>query len=159
MMGDLAYLDELHPAPATRQGVTLTPQAKLPQFYAFNQKQAFVDAAMALDNPMGVFDDIARGELPLAKIDALKKRRPLLFNEMRSTVVKYTMTREEELPFSRRMLLGTAFEFPADWSMLHIGAIQESLVAADASGKPNDPTAAPSKVGTDPGQAISPGQF
>lgn len=159
MLADMAYLNQLHPAPTTRKNATLTPHAKLPEFYAYNQKQAFVDAAMALDNPMGVFEDIARGELPLTKIETLKERRPLLFGEMRQTVIKYTMTREEELPFSRRMLLGTAFDFPADWSMLHVSDIQEALTAPDPSGKPNDPTAAPSKVGSDPGANISPGQF
>lgn len=159
MMADLKYLNELHPAPATRKNNTLTPLAKAPEFYAFDQKRAFVDAAMALDNPVGVFEDIARGELPLTKIQALKARRPLLFGEMKRTVIKYTSTREEELPFNRRVLLGTAFDFPADWSMLHVGEIQESLASGDASGKPNDPTAAPSKVGKDPGAAMNPGQF
>lgn len=159
MLADLEYLNQLHPKPASRQGATLTPLAKMPEFYAFDQKRAFVDAAMALDNPVGVFEDLAAGKLPLAGLNALKARRPLLFGEMRQTVIKYTSTRETELPFNRRVLLGTAFDFPADWSMAHVGEIQESLASGDASGKPNDPTAAPSKVGKDPGADIQPGQF
>lgn len=159
MLADLAYLDKLHPVPASRQGATLTPMATPPAFYAFDQKRAFVEAAMALDNPLGVFEDIAKGQLPLAGLQALKARRPLLFAEYRQSVIKYTSTREQELPFNRRVLLGTAFDFPADWSMLHVGEIQESLTSGDPSGKPNDPTAAPSKVNNDPGAAINPGQF
>ncbi len=159
MLADIAYLNQLHPAPASREGASLTPLAVKPQFYSYNQKQAFVDAAMALDNPMGVFDAIARGDLPLTQIQALKERRPALFGEMQKTVIKYTMTREEELPFNRRMLLGTAFDFPADWSMLHIADIQASLAMSAETQSPNDPRAAPSKVGTDPGAVITPGSF
>lgn len=158
MMGDLAYLNQLHPQPASRKNATLTPMAIKPAFYAFNQQKAFVDAATALDNPLSVFEDIARGELPLIGIDALKARRPALFQEMRQTVVKYTMTREEELPFSRRMLLGVAFDFPADWSMQNVSAIQASL-APPAPPSPNNPKAAPSKLNKDPGADIAPGGF
>ncbi len=159
MLADLKYLNELHPTPASRKGATLTPLAKSPEFYAFDQKRAFVDAAVALDNPVGVFEELAAGKLPLAGLKALKARRPLLFGEMRQTVIKYTSTREEELPFNRRVLLGTAFDFPADWSMAHVGEIQESLTSGAPSGKPNDPTAAPSKVNGDPAANINPGQF
>lgn len=157
MLGDLAYLNQLHPQPATRKGNTLTPMAIKPEFYSFNQQKAFVDAAVALDNPLSVFDAIAHGELPLTGLSALKARRPALFGEMRQTVVKYTMTRKEELPFSRRILLGTSFDFPADWSMANVAAIQMSLAAPEK--KPNDPTAAPSKINKDPGEEIAPGGF
>jgi hypothetical protein len=159
MLGDMAYLNQLHPQPASRKNSTLTPMAKLPEFYAFNQKKAFVDAAVAIDNPVSIFEDIARGELPLEGIKALKARRPLLFGEMRTTVIKYTSQRTEELPYSRRVLLGTAFDFPADWSMLHVGEIQESLLASADPKSKNDPTAAPSKIGRDPGADIQPGTF
>lgn len=161
MLADLAYLDAQHPTPPTRQGSSLTPLAakNQVQFYAYDQKKAFVEAATALDNPLGVFDDIARGDLPLAGINALKARRPLLFSEMRNTVVKYTMTRKEELPFNRRMLLGVAFGFQSDWSMGHVADIQQSLAAAGAPESMNSPKAAPSKIGDDPGANINPGQF
>jgi hypothetical protein len=157
MLGDLAYLNQIHPVPVSRKNNTLTPMAIKPEFYAFNQQKAFVDAAVALDNPLSVFDSIAHGELPLTGLAAIKARRPALFGEMRQTVVKYTMTRQEELPFSRRMLLGVAFDFPSDWSMANIGAIQASLASPEK--KPNDPTAAPSKINKDPGGEIAPGGF
>jgi hypothetical protein len=164
MMGDLAYLDSLHPKPTTQKNATLTPMAIKSEYYSFDQRKTFVDAAMALDNPLGIFADIARGELPLAGINALKERRPLLFGEMQRTVIKYTAQRKEELPYSRRMLLGVAFGFPSDWSMLNIARIQESLVMGTqgpggAPPSPNDPRAAPSKVGKDPGAEMKPGLF
>ena len=159
MMADLQYLNQLHPTPPSRKGASLTPMAKMPEFYAFNQKRAFVEAAVALDNPVGVFEELAAGKLPMAGLKALKARRPLLFGEMRQTVIKYTSTRETELPFNRRMLLGVAFDFKSDWSMGNVGAIQASLAANSGAKSPNDPTAAPSKVGTDPGAAIKPGLF
>ena len=164
MLADLAYLDKLHPAPTSQKSATLTPQAVKAEYYSFDQRKTFVAAATALDNPLGIFNDIARGELPLAGINALKERRPLLFGEMQRTVIKYTAQRKEELPYSRRMLLGVAFGFPADWSMLNVGKIQESLVMSaqgpgGAPPSPNDPRAAPSKVGKDPGAEIKPGIF
>jgi hypothetical protein len=137
----------------------MTPAAVTTEYYAFDQKRAFVDAATALDNPLGVFDALARGNLPLAGINALKERRPLLFGQMKDTVIKYTMTRQQELPFNRRMLLGVAFDFPSDWSIGHIDSIQQALAVGNAPQSPNAPTAAPSKVNKDPGAGISPGLF
>lgn len=157
MVADAAYLAEIHPQPPSRKSSTLTPMAVPAATYAFNQKANFVEAAMALDHPIGVFEEIANGELPLAGIQALKARRPALWTEMRAVVIKYATQREEELPFNRRMLLGTAFDFPADWSMLHIGDIQQAQAQAPQS--PNDPRAAPSKVNPNPAMGIAPGKF
>jgi hypothetical protein len=159
MLDDLAYLDKIHPAPSSRMGNTLTPQAVPPPVYSFDMKQGFVDAATALDNPMGVFEDIAHGELPLNKIAALKERRPELWGEMRQTVVKYTAQRKDELPFNRRMLLGVAFDFPSDWSLLHIADIQQSLITGTTgpggAPSPNNPNAAPSKLNKNPGSTMT----
>jgi hypothetical protein len=161
LLADLAYLDSVHPTPSGRKNNTLTPMAKAAQteWYSFDQKQAFVDAAMALDNPLGVFTDIAHGDLPLDKIKALKARRPGMFSEMQQTVVKYTTQRSDELPFNRRILLGAAFDFSADWSMANIGSIQQSLTASVPSQSPNNPTAAPSKVNSNQAESIQPGGF
>lgn len=159
MLADLAYLDQLHPTPSSRRNATLTPAAIKAPVYAFDQQKAFVDAAMALDNPVGVFQSLAHGDLPLAGLNALKERRPELFGEMRQIVIKHTMKREQELPFNRRMLLGVSFDFPSDWSLLNIGQIQESLLASEGPTSKNDPTAAPSKLNTDPGKDIAPATF
>jgi hypothetical protein len=157
ILADMAYLNSIHPAPPSRSGVTLTPLAAQEPVYSFNQKQAFTEAAMALDNPLGVFNMIARGDLPLDGINAIKVRRPGLFQEMREGVMKHTMTRKEELPFKRRMLLGVAFDYPADWSMLNVASIQTSL--ASVSKSPNNPHGAPTKVNDQPGEQIAPGAF
>jgi hypothetical protein len=156
MLADRAYLKSVEPAPATRANSTLTPKAATPSF-SFDQKKAFVDAATALDQPLSVFDDIAKGNLPLAKIEALKVRRPLLWGEMRQAVARYTVERDTALPYARRILLGTAFSFPADWSMAHLGEIQASMAKAPES--PSDPRAAPSKITDDPGASMAPKGF
>ncbi len=98
MLGDRAYLKSIEPKPATRVNNTMTPKAA-PITYSFDQKKQFVDAASALDNPMGVFEDLARGNLPITKIETLKIRRPGLWTEMRTTVIKHTITRDKPLPF------------------------------------------------------------
>lgn len=157
MLEDRKYLRSVEPIPQTRVNATMTPRAT-PAVYAFDAKKAFVDAATALDDPMSVFDDIARGDLPLSKIRALKVRRPGLWGEMRQTVARHAVRREEALPYSRRVLLGVAFDFPSDWSMVHVAEIQGSLAAPDEKAK-TDPRAAPSKVDDDPGAAISPDGF
>lgn len=156
MLADRAYLKSVEPAPATRANSTLTPKAATPSF-SFDQKRSFVDAATALDQPLSVFDDIAKGNLPLAKIEALKVRRPLLWGEMRQAVARYTVERDTALPYARRILLGTAFSFPADWSMAHLGEIQASMAKAPES--PSDPRAAPSKITDDPGASMAPKGF
>lgn len=156
MLADRAYLKSIEPKPSTRINNTLTPLAVKPT-YAYDQKKAFVDAAIALENPLSVMTDLAKGEFPISKIQALKIRRPLLWGEMRESVIKYSVTREERLPYSREILLGTAFEFPANWAMLNVATIQAAVTAPAKS--PNDPTAAPSKVPSDPGKNIAPGGF
>lgn len=153
---DREYLKSIAPQPTTNANQTLTPKATKAS-YSFDQKKQFVDSAVALERPLSVFEDIARGELPLSKIEALKERRPLMWQEMRTTVVRYTAEREEELPYSRRMLLGVAFDFPADWSMVNVGSIQETVSTPEKA--PTDPRAAPSKINDDPGAAIEPGGF
>jgi hypothetical protein len=155
-LADRAYLKSIAPQPTTNANQTLTPKATKAS-YSFDQKKQFVDSAVALEKPLSVFEDIARGDLPLSKIEALKERRPLLFQEMRSTVVRYTVERDEELPYPRRMLLGVAFGFPSDWSIANVTTIQESLAPPDKA--QTDPTAAPSKVTDEPGAAIEPGGF
>jgi hypothetical protein len=156
MLEDRAYLRSLEPQPTTNINNTLTPKAAQPS-YSFDQKKRFVDAAQALDNPLSVFDDLARGELPLVKIETLKIRRPLLWGEMRDSVARHAVTRETALPYSRRILLGSAFDFPADWSQLNVAAIQ-AVVAPPPKSK-NDPRGAPSKVNPDPGKGMAPGGF
>lgn len=158
LMGDLAYLDSIHPKPPSNTS-TLTPIAVQTEYtFSYDQQKAFADAAMALDNPLGVFNDIARGNLPLDAINALKARRPALFGDMRQAVIKHTMTRTKELPFNRRMLLGVAFDFTSDWSIANTAAIQASL-QPPAPESPNNPHAAPSKINDDPGADIAPGGF
>ena len=154
MVADQAYLDGLHPQPASRLASSLTPQALPAERYSFDQQKTFVQAAVALDNPLGVFAEIAKGDLPLPAIAALKARRPALYADMRQAVVKYTLTRKTQLPFNRRMLLGVAFEFPADWSMLHTTEIQASL--ADSQQKPPAPQPPPMQQ---PTNQIAPGKF
>jgi hypothetical protein len=154
---DRAYLKSVAPVPTTNVNQTLTPKATKVT-YSFDQKKAFVESAVALERPLSVFEDLARGEWPRQKIETIKERRPLLWDEMRTSVVRYTAQRDEELPYPRRMLLGVAFGFPSDWSMVNVGTIQES-VAAPPEKAPTDPTAAPSKITDNPGAAIEPGGF
>ena len=156
-LADREYLRSVAPTPTTNANATLTPKATK-HAYSFDQKQQFVDAATALERPLSVFEDIARGELPLAKIEALKERRPKLWSEMRVSVVRHTADRSEVLPYSRRVLLGLAFDFPADWSMVNVGSIQQT-VATPPEKAPTDPRAAPSKVTDDPGANVEPGVF
>lgn len=156
-LADRAYLKSIAPVPTTNANQTLTPKASTKATYSYDQKKTFVDSAVALERPLSVFEDIARGEWPREKIAAIKERRPLMYDQMRTSVVRFTAERDEELPYQRRMLLGVAFEFPSDWSMVNVGTIQQSLATPEK--EQTDPRAAPSKVTDEPGKAIEPGGF
>jgi len=84
-----------------------------------HQVESFLRRVQALNDPLSVAEAIANGEVSLEAIDALKVRRPEMYQELRTDIIEATTQRDKPLPFSRRVTLGVAFEFPADRSLDH----------------------------------------
>jgi hypothetical protein len=133
---DQEWLESQMPQPL---GATdsMSPLAAKPVVTHREQKR-LVAYANALAKPMDVFESIGDGHVDWDGIEALKARRPELWEAMRGKVILETSQRTTPLPLRKRQLLGLVFDFDGDWSMQNIGAIQKvGAQPADAgNGKP-----------------------
>lgn len=123
MAEDHAWLSSKAPNPGMTPH-TITPKAEKGQVPR-REQQRIVAYANALSNPMSVFASIADGRVDWDGIEALKARRPDMWNSMRMQVIQETAASEDKIEPRRRALIGLAFEFPADWSMANVGTFQQ----------------------------------
>lgn len=137
---DAAYLQsQLPQTDPNSPSNSLTPtKPQLPSKLAMKD---FVSKSEALKNPAGVMADVAAGDVDLAAIEALKVRRPKIYQDMRKRVMMYAAERGEELPYSQRVTLSLAFDFTADPSMepANMAAIQASFVPPEPTEQPGQP--------------------
>jgi hypothetical protein len=147
IIGDLQYLAAHAPAPVGRGLSTMTPTAAKSSFPPRAAAEWF-ERAQALQDPGIVVDEVLKGRVPAAAIQAMKDRRPLLWEKMRSDVAREVALRSEELPFKRRITIGLAFEFQADKSLAPgmVRSIQTSSFPPPESAAPNGiPTGGPGR--------------
>lgn len=137
--GDIAYLSSLMPESRGSNGSSLQPLAaasRVPR----HEVESFMRAADALADPLSVVDDLAKGKINREGIEALKVRRPALWAEIRDKISHAIAVQPDVLPFKKRVLLGHAFDFDADWSMQpeNLSAIQatETQPPPRKGGKP-----------------------
>ena len=110
------FLASKTPRQFTRAGNSLTPHLADPKLSAAEARK-FHRYFRGVDDPMAVVDDLANGKVDREGIEAIKVVYPKIFQEMRARVMDATMRRSEPLPYSRRIMLGTVFDFPADRSL------------------------------------------
>jgi hypothetical protein len=135
--GDLAWISSKLPVPMSRAENSLTPLAEKPRLPARDEIRV-ANYAEALAKPQSVFASIAEGHVNWDGIEALKERRPQLWEGMREHVMRATAEAGKALPYRRRVLLGLAFDFKSDWSMANIAEIQKvgAQPADTGNGKP-----------------------
>lgn len=138
LQGDYQYLATKLPTPLSRASASLTPNAVTTKVLR-TDKTKFMGIVDALENPAGVVEDLAHGDVPKEKIEALKVRRPEIYSQIRRLVIQTVSTRETELPFLQRMRLSLAFDFTGDKS-LDPATLQElqseNQIPANDEGKP-----------------------
>jgi hypothetical protein len=115
---DIEYLASVAPRSFQKQGAELTPQAQSKRLFSHPDVKQWAERAAALENPKVVIDQMLQGKVPLAAIEALEIRRPALWGELRQLVAREVAMQPDEIPYRRRVMLGTGFKFPADYSML-----------------------------------------
>ncbi len=116
IQGDLAYLKQQLPTKVTRASSSMTPTVENVRVTTRDKKR-WLEKRDALANPLGVIEQLAKGEVPVDAIDALKERRPKLWMELRDRIMVATAEREEPLPYRKRITIGMVFQFPADASL------------------------------------------
>lgn len=135
---DHAWLEQQIPAGyGSRQ--PLTPQAEK-RTVSRADKQRIVAYAQALANPKSVLDSLAAGHIDWHGIEALKVRRPEIYDSMRQGVALACAQRKDPLPYKRRVMLSVAFEFNGDESLSLVPDIQASGVVPSPA-----PGAAPAR--------------
>lgn len=152
--GDYAWLASKLPVPMSRADTSLTPVMEEERLPAREQIR-FANYAEALSSPMSVFASIANGHVNWDGIEALKARRPDLWNSMRFRVIQSLNEVENPPPFRKRIMLGLAFDFSSDWSMGNVRKIQATYAMPPdtGNGKPamanvsTDAMAMPSEQG------------
>lgn len=129
VMGDAQYLQSQIPSGYTP--ASMTPEA-VRTMLGKPAMAEFMAKVEALDDPILVLEKIADGEVDLAQIEALKVRRPKIYENIRNKVMIFASQRGSELPYADRVRLGAAFDFVSDDSLRPemMATIQASLAAA-----------------------------
>jgi hypothetical protein len=142
LYGDYQYLASKLPAPLTRAERSLTPEAAGSRVPRAEQRK-FLNIVEALEDPASVIEDLVDGKVPREKIEALKVRRPELFNEIRTMIIAGVAERKKEIPFLTRVRLSLAFDFDGDKSLE-----PATLRAIQASNRPEEEEPAPGQQGS-----------
>ncbi len=139
---DYAWLSSKMPATMTRVPTSLTPHREKPAWNKREEKR-IVSYATALARPAATFASVQADRVDWDGLEALKERRPELWNAMRSHVIEAAAEAEEPIPFRKRILLGLAFDFPSDWSMANVAEIQ----GMGSAPQPNQGSGRPAMAG------------
>lgn len=112
------YLAANSPMPigAGRAAFSLTPELEQER-YSPADLQKFARKARGALAPELVIGDLAEGEIDRDGLDAIRALHPETFADLRTMVIQEVATREEPLPFQRRILLSLAFDFTGDPSL------------------------------------------
>jgi hypothetical protein len=132
--GDYTYLASQLPKPLGR-GQSLTPNA-IKMRYTDGEMRRWVAKASALNKPSELVEKLERGEIDRDGIEALKARRPHLFQELRVRVAEACAERDSELDPQSRVLLSLVFDITADSSM--DPAVIRELQAGAKSAQPEE---------------------
>lgn len=116
LQGDHQYLATKLPQVLTRAGSSLTPQLEKPQIPKY-QQQKFMAIAQALEDPASVIEKVAHGELPTEQLEALRVRRPEIWNQMRTQAIRAFSEAKKPLDVLERTRVSMAFDFNGDASL------------------------------------------
>jgi hypothetical protein len=70
--------------------------------------------AAAVENPLGVLDDLKRGTVNHEQVEALRVVYPSIYNEIVSTLVENIPTIEDKLGYKERVQLSILFDVPVE---------------------------------------------
>lgn len=116
LAGDYQYLQSKLPQSLGRASSSLTPQLEKATVPRVEQAK-FMAVVHALENPASVIEKIAAGELPREQIEALKVRRPEIYNQMRTETIKAFSNAKAPRNILERTRVSLAFDFNGDASL------------------------------------------
>jgi hypothetical protein len=134
MLGDIAFLQSKIPPPR-QDPFTLQPHLQPKTRASDGEKVDFMRYAEALDDPLVMLKRAKNGTLTPATVEAVKERRPLLYDEMRQEVMRSLVDSKSQLPYGRRIALGILLDLPTDASLApdFVQALQATYAAPDSA--------------------------
>lgn len=133
-LSDAAYIDERLGLGQRLSLNPLSPRAPVTR----EEKLTALDISDALNDPVLVLEDLASGRYNAEQWAAIEARRPKMYQEFRSQAMQEMLSRYDEIPTQRRIMVGTALKFPADWSMVpeNSAALASASPPAEEAGAP-----------------------
>jgi len=134
---DMAYLASKAPKGFSAGAKSFQP-LKETRSYSRDEQIKLTKIATALANPAQAVEDIAEGRIDLDVIEALRVRRPIVFEGLRDKVMAECAAAKDKLPFARRNYLSMVFNFTGDPSL-----DPSTMAEIQASAPPPPETPAP----------------
>ena len=98
----------------------------------------WLDRVDAVENPLGVIDEVAAGRVPRHKIETIKQVYPALFRDMQDAALDELESMDEPPDYDTRRAVGLILDLPVDESMSpdFVASMQRS--ASTAQEQPTD---------------------
>ncbi len=135
MLGDVAYLSSKLPQRRT-DAFTLQQHLQPPTRASDAEKANFLRYAEAVDRPLIMLEKALDGSLTPQTVEAVRERRPKLYDEMRLEIAQSLATSTTELPYGRRIQLGILLDLPTDQTLApdFVSDIQATYSASEKAG-------------------------
>lgn len=102
----------------------------------------FMRRVAVVNDPTVAIDRLAEGNVTLEEIDALKMVHPEVYASLQKTIITAIMDKGNKVPYQTRLLLGTVFGLPTDYSMTpeFVGRMQATYNPQNLGGRPDGAT-------------------
>ncbi len=136
MIGDIDFLHKQMPPPRF-DAFSLQPHLQTDSRASDSEMQKFMDQAKVLANPTMVLDEAVKGTLSRVHVEALKERRPEMYQAIRTEVMEQVASTTKEIPYDRRIQLGILLDIPTDRTLApdFMRAIQATYSSAEKAGE------------------------
>ena len=140
MLGDITYLHAQMPPPRL-DAFSLQPHLQKDSRASESEMSKWMQQAEVLANPTMVLDEAKKGTLSRVHVEALKERRPEMYQAIRTEVLEQVTTTTKEIPYATRIQLGILLDIPTDRTLApdFQQAIQATYSSAEQAGEESPP--------------------
>lgn len=102
------------------------------------ERSRFLRKVDAVNDPLIVVKRVGEGIATIDEIKAIQTVHPDVYKQLQESVINAIMTSGDQIPYSRRVQLGTLFNVPTDYSMTpeFIASMQQPYQPKDLGGRP-----------------------
>lgn len=131
----------------TREAPTMFERDEEAPSVSDEEVREFLEYVRAVENPLTVVDDLAKGRVSPRAVEAVKAVYPRLYQDMRIEVMRSFEEAEEPPSYRARINLGILFDLPTDAALQpdFLLALQQSAAAAPSASSPEGGMLAPSR--------------